>query len=720
VRPLLPGSPGCVVLVTSRHRLSGLVAHDGARPLALDGLTADESTRLLTQIIGADRAGAEPAATAELARLCAGLPLALRIAAADLVTRPTQTIAGYADRLRAGSPLNALVGEGDERGALRAAFDLSYATQPAQPRRLFRLLGQVPGPDITVAAAAALVDAPVDTVGVWLERLAAAHLVSEPAPGRYLLHDLLRGYAREKALELDTAADQAAAVHRLLDHYLATADAAGRLNYQQAARLPARSGADPAGSAPNGSTPDGSVLDGSPSAGSSPRRAPRFAEPAQAATWLDAERANLVASVVHAAEHGPRSVAWQLADALFGYFYLRRYPVDWLVVVEAALRAATAESDLAGQAAALLGRGTLRWGQGRYRLAIADCERAIVLAAQVGWVDGQAAALIQLAVAHRLSGDLAAAADRLAEALELTNRTGPSAAAIRANLAIVQAELGRLAPAAEHLAEAVGVHQRSGDRQRAAVTMINLGEVLHALGDLERAGELLHEAHRTLSEIGDRAAQAYTLRCLAAVHRDTGALVRALEVAGKAIETARELGDQRLVTEVSNTIGTVHHRLGDQARAIEHHERALRAARQAGDRYPEIEAQLGLVAAYRDSGQQMAARTHAEDALATSRRCRYRALEGLTGTALASVALAEGDPRAAIDQAHQALAVHQETGHRLGQARTHVVLGHAYRLRYRGPDAERHWQAAIALFDTAGGAEAEPVRLLLQEASPTR
>ncbi|HEU4421103.1 MAG TPA: BTAD domain-containing putative transcriptional regulator, partial [Pilimelia sp.] len=207
VRPLLPGGSGCLVLITSRDRLGGLVAHEGAHRLTLDVLPPDEAHTLLARVVGAERVAAEPAAAEDLARACAHLPLALRIAGANLINHPQHRLADYLGELRDGNRLASLEVDGDEQAAVRNNFDLSYTGLPAPAQRLFRLLGLVPGPDVTAGAAAALADVPPQLAARELDRLAGAHLISESAPARYAFHDLLRLYAAEHARLEESDAD---------------------------------------------------------------------------------------------------------------------------------------------------------------------------------------------------------------------------------------------------------------------------------------------------------------------------------------------------------------------------------------------------------------------------------------------------------------------------------------------------------------------------------
>jgi hypothetical protein len=223
VRPLLPASPGCLVLVTSRSQLTGLAAAEGAMPLALDLLTGEEAKELLAARLGGDRLAADPAAAQELTGLCARLPLALAIAAARAATQPALPLADLAAELRdAGGRLDAL-DAGDAAASVRAVFSWSYQQLDAAAARMFRLLGLHPGPAIGTPAAASLAGLPPRPARTVLTELTRAHLLAEPAPGRFAFHDLLRAYAAERAQADEGGTERHAAVHRMLDHYLHTA-----------------------------------------------------------------------------------------------------------------------------------------------------------------------------------------------------------------------------------------------------------------------------------------------------------------------------------------------------------------------------------------------------------------------------------------------------------------------------------------------------------------
>lgn len=291
VRPLLPGSPGCVVVATSRSELTGLVCADDARPLTLDLLTFAEAHELLAARLGADRLAAEPAATAELIALCARLPLALAITAARAATRSQFPLAVLAAELRDARGRLDRLATGEDATDLRAVFSWSCHQLSAPNARMFRLLGLHPGPDITDAAAASLAGLPRSEARRLLAGLTRRHLLAEPVPGRYALHDLLRAYAAELAAATEDEQDRRAAIGRTLDHYLHTAHAAALLlkpSRELITLTPARSGVTPE----------------------------HVADHLQALGWFEAEREVLLAAIAMAAETGFDAYAWQLPSAM--------------------------------------------------------------------------------------------------------------------------------------------------------------------------------------------------------------------------------------------------------------------------------------------------------------------------------------------------------------------------------------------------------------------
>jgi tetratricopeptide (TPR) repeat protein len=607
VRPLLPASPGCLVLVTSRSRLAGLVARDGARLLALDVLDAGEAYDLLARVLGTERVAGESAAAAELTQACSYLPLALRLAAATLTYQPRRPIADHAASLRRDSL--ATLDVDDHQSGIRSVFDLSYRALPPDVQRLFRLSGLVPGPDLTPAAAAALGDTTEDHAGQLLERLAAAHLLTPHVPDRYSCHDLLRQYAADLANSEDTAADRQVALGRLLAWYLQGADAAAMLAYPQRMRLPVPPATRPG---------------------------PAHKDDDAALAWLDAERGNLLAAIEHAAEHGPHPTAWLLADTLRSYFWLRMHTVDLSHATDAALRAAEADDDPRAQAITLLSLSNIHFCRRDYALAITHSTRALALAERVGWAEGQASALGILATAHRDAGEMAKAVEVYGRSLTLyrTQGSGHGEALALHHLGRTYLYLGRITEAIDSSTRALELYQEAGSRHGEALALDCIGEIWHTAGQLDDARRYLDRALALARDIGDCGPEAFTLRNLAAVHRDLGQPVEALDLARSAMMLAHEIGDIRIEADAINTLATVHHHLGHHPDAMAQHQRALDLVAPTADPYPEIEAHLGMATTCRHLGRIEPAREHADHALATAQRTGFRILEERARTIL--------------------------------------------------------------------------------------
>jgi DNA-binding SARP family transcriptional activator/tetratricopeptide (TPR) repeat protein len=601
VRPLLPGNAGCAVLVTSRDRLAGLAARDGAHRISLDVLTEPEAEALLARTVGSDRVWAEPEATADLARTCAYLPLALRIAAANLQSRPHQPIAGYVARLRAENPVSALAVDGDEEAAVRGAFDLSYRALPAPAQQLFRLLGLAPGQDMTEEAVAALAGLEIGETIRLLDTLSGAHLASQHAGGRYGLHDLLRAYAAGQAEAEDTEADRSAGAERLLGWYQRGVTGAMDKLYPERLRLPGPGDADP----------------------------DAFSTASAALAWLDAERLNLLAAARDAAEHGPRQAAWLLMDALRAYCSQRMSTVDWLTLIRAGMSAAERADDPLGQAAAYLNLGEIGLRRGEYSQAIIDYRRVVELSRRAGWLGGEAAALGNLGLVCTYTGRVEDAVDYLMESLELTRRTGrvASQAITLGTLGAAHRDLGNLDLAADHLVKAMDLFRSTGSVGGQAIGLDNLGEVYCAQGRLDEAATCYGEALTLFRRLGSRVNEAAALRGLAAVQCERGHTDAALDLALRALDISREMADRRFEIDALNILGTIHHRdrRGHEARGYYQH--ALRLARDTGHRYPEAVSLVGLAELHQQLEEPEQAVNWAEQALTVIAPCGYRLLE---------------------------------------------------------------------------------------------
>ncbi len=648
VRPLLPGAPGCLVLVTSRDRVPGLVARDGATRLTLEVLIDAEARALLERLIGAARVRAEPEAADELARACAFLPLALRIAAANLLERPEPGIAGYLAELAAGDRLAALAVEGDESTAVRAAFDLSYARLDPEARRMFRLLGLVPGPDVTAEAAAALADVSAQQAGALLDRLTRVHLLDQHALDRYTSHDLLRLYATERATAEDGPADRDAALRRLYRYYQDRADASATVLYPELFRLP-----------------------------SPPPESNRYiADPNEALAWLDAERPNLMAVITATAASGPHQTAWRLGDAMRGYFQIRMHAVDWLTAARAALAAARAQENPQAEAGAQLSLGAYYWYQGRYRHAIDAYTAMHALARKADWSEGQAAALTNLGGLRAMVGELERAATDLdqALALQLRNDWRTGQAISLSNLGLVQWELGNLQRAADYFARALSLHLTTNSARGKAQAFMDLGDTYSLMGEFDQALIYLRNALVLQREIGSKTGEAETLSSIAEVECSTGRHDTAQKTAETALAVARESGYSLNEAQAFVALSVAQCQQHDHA-ALDSARNALRIARDTGHRYAEVKAILSLAYALSDLDRRRSASTAAHHALTLARQNRFRLLEGQALTTLASIHHKDGDNELAAHHARQALIIHEQTGHRPGAARTRILLG---------------------------------------------
>jgi DNA-binding SARP family transcriptional activator len=693
VRPLLPGGSGCLALVTSRDRLGGLVARDGARRLTLDVLPADEAYTLLARLLGNDRVAGEPAATAQLAGACAYLPLALRIAAAALIDHPSRRIQDLVSDLNNGQRLAALEVEGDQDTAVRAALDLSYRAIPEPAQRLFRLLGLVPGPDFTPDAVAALADLPLDEAQRLLDRLASANLVEEHLPGRYTFHDLLREYATYLAERGESEHDRASATERLLEWYLATTGAASRQLHPTAARLPV-----PGPHGPEARPPFGS-------------------DRTDTLAWLDSERPNLIATVRHAALQGPHEVAWLLTDSLRLYLWTGKHNIEGLALGHAATTAARAAADPAGQASAQLVLAMAHQGRGDYAQSQACGAAAIVLARRAGWREGEAAATNHVASTSIMDGRLDEAVEYLTRALAINQdlgRRGAQGVNI-AQIGIVQFEAGDLAASVPRHTEALAISRETDNRSLEAVELNNLGVGHSVLGNLDESLRYFGEALALAREVSDPTLESMTLCSTAVVHHVAGRYREALALIDSSSTLARSIGDKQQDAYPLNILARVHNSLGDHRRAVADLTEVLSLVQD--DRpFARTEALIDLAIAHTCLAEYDQASEAAHDALALSRKMGYRMREGQVLTALAEIRLGQARRDDARAYAEAALESHRTTGYRLGEAQTLAVLG---RLELAGGDpaaAQRLRKAARELFEDIGAPMPADVREGLRRA----
>jgi DNA-binding SARP family transcriptional activator len=498
VRPLLPGSPGCLVIVTSRNQLTGLAASDSARLLALDLLTEADARQLLAARLGSDRINAEPEAAAEVAVLCARLPLALAAAAARAAARPRLPLAALAAELRdAQNRLDAL-DSGDPATSVRAVFSWSTQQLTDSAARMFRLLGLHPGPDITAAAAASLAGTSVAQASRGLAELARAHLVAEHTSGRYAQHDLLRAYATEQTRIHDSDTDRHAATQRILDHYLHTAHAAAlQINpLLELSPLPA----------PVTLTP--------PRPGVTPEH---LAGEQRARTWFEAEYRVLLAAARLAAAAGFDICAWQLPWTMADFSDSRGHWDEQAAIELAGLAAATRLGDRAGQVEIRL---LLTWScakRGHYDRARAYLAPCLELCQQLGDQAKESRVHDMFSLVSSGQGHHADAIVHELKCLAFARSTGDRAneAVALNNIGLNHARLGDLERGRSFCQQALALNREAGNLIEAA-TWDSLGYIEHKLGRYAEAADCYHHAltlyrgqqHRyyeadTLDHLGD-------------------------------------------------------------------------------------------------------------------------------------------------------------------------------------------------------------------------
>jgi len=531
VRPLLPGSASCAVLVTTRSRMPDLT---GSRFVDLDVLELDDARTMFASIIGPQRAEAEPDATDEVLTACAGLPLAIRIAGARLAARGGWSVRSMAARLSDQRRRLDELKTGDL--AVRACFEVSFSSLPGRdhpdgidPAHTFRLLGVWQGLSIGLPAAAALLGQPEEAVADALEVLVDAQLLQSPAPDRYRFHDLLRAYAAERAQAEEPAEARDGAVRRILTWYLHTMAAVARIISPHGAQVSL-----------------GELVPGC--------QPLSFSTVDQALDWCEAERTNLVGATRQAAGLGLHDIAWKLPVAALGFFNRRTYLEEWLATHQVALDSVRRAGDQRGEAWVLNNIGMAFARQGSEE-AVSYFEQALAIRREIGDRPGEAQAANNVAYAYVLLKRFEEALPWLYLALDLHreagNRYGEGVALN--NLGEAHLELGRLDEADDWLGQALAVYREIGFRPAEGDTLSNLGKANAGLGRMTDALDYLRQAEETHRAVGDRYGEAVDLKYLGEVQRRAGhgreaaqAWTRALTIfeALGHVAQAREVGDR--------------------------------------------------------------------------------------------------------------------------------------------------------------------------------
>jgi len=592
VRPLLPGTTGSLVLITSRRRLAAL---DDAAQISLGTLSPADAATLLARLAGRPSLSSGDAGIGEITRLCGYLPLAIGMVASQLRNHPARTPEGVAAELAAARDRLTLIYA--ENLSVGAAFDLSYADLDAAQQRMFRRLGLLPGPSIDAYAAAALDGTGTAASRRCLDELYDQHLVAEPAPGRYELHDLLREHARTLAAA-DEPTDREAAVTRLLDYYTHAGLAAGEHF-------------DPWESAYRRRPP-----------GHPPADAPDLSTLGNASAWLEAERGNMHAAAAYAAGHGRCAHAIAVTAAISSFLTVRGHWDQCAALQRSALAASRQAGDRLGEADALCGLGGLQRETGDYSAAAATLSQALAIYVEVGNPIGQSVVHCQLGFLQTLTGDYPAAVASHRQSLELArmedSRTG--GAHSLSSLGLVQQLIGDHSAAAASLQQALAQFAELGNRIGQATSLNALGVVQQEIGDYPSALASQQRALAIFRDVGNMIGQAYALNDVGLVYQETGDYASAAASHQQALAWFGDLGHRLGEAEALNRLGELATRTKATDQAHDLHSRALTIARDIKAAFEEARALDGLGHNFLHSGDRDRAASHLALALTIYQR----------------------------------------------------------------------------------------------------
>ncbi|MEO3754035.1 BTAD domain-containing putative transcriptional regulator [Streptomyces sp. B6B3] len=588
VRPLLPGSSSCFVLVTSRDSLAGLVAREGAHRIGLDLLTVRDARGLLHELLG-DRVAAEPEAADLLIERCARLPLALRIAAELIRSQPARAIAELADELaHQRDALDLLDIDSDPQTAVRSVFSWSYRRLDPAVARMFRLIGVHPGHDMDAYTVAALAGSGLRETRRALDTLLRAHLIDQISGGRYQPHDLLRAYAAELASDIDGAGEREAALARLLRHYLCTASAAM-----------------------DAVAPDDYVP--RPRAPESGCPTPAFPAYGDAFRWLDAERANLL----EVTRYGDGMFVTDMSQTIWRYLDVGGYHDEAALLHTRALDVARERADTLAEAHARRALGLAMNRMGRNDEVIAHLTWALAVYQRAGQELLHAATLSVLGNVYSKRGDLHEAERHFERALALTSRSGnwQLTAVSSTNLARNLLSLGRHEEALRRLDDAVTLSRSNGSKPLECNALCVLAEVCAHLGRDEEAFDHARRSLALARETRYRASEGDALRVLGLLHRQRGDDEQAIRHLDEALAILRNVNVTLSSAKSLNALGAAHASAGRPAEAIRCYGDALAMAAKADHRVQLAHAHAGIAETHAALGEHEPARSHWQQAL---------------------------------------------------------------------------------------------------------
>ncbi len=609
IRPLLPETGECLILITTRRTFPGL---EGARALTLDALPVDDAITLFRTVAGPGTPHDDGEAALAV-QLCGRLPLAIQLAAGRLARDYPPTIGDLVEEL---SQSPARSGAGSASPEVMSAFDLAYRSLAPGHQRFFRRLGVSPCAYISLPAAAALGGGTLAEAQEALGALLDHHLLARAPAGQFRFHDLIRGYAAMRAAHEDSRSEQRQAVGRLLDYYLRTADQADRVFHPFRRRAPV------------------------------PRPRPAAAGSAlstqqDAAGWLESEWRNILQAAHYAGRHEWKEKCADLTHALAGFMEIRAYWDEAITAHTLALQAGRDLSDPARTARASLELSEVSQQTGRYEAALPLAEDAAAICRSLADRRGEADALDQIGMAHQRAGRSREALAYFHEARILYRHSADQdgVATTLSHSGIASWQLGRYPDAMEHLREALSAYGEVGDRRGQAKTLNNLGRMQLYLGRHRDALEGYQKSLEIFSQIGGAQNEAILHHNIGAVHHYKGSYEDALTSYGRALAIYHEIGDLLNEAGVLNEIGAVYQSAERYDEALIYHEKARSIAGDIGNLNQQVTALRGIAGVRRGSGRYADAFDHYQTALRLAREIgdpyeEAKILEGIAETTL--------------------------------------------------------------------------------------
>ncbi|MCK2236899.1 MULTISPECIES: BTAD domain-containing putative transcriptional regulator [unclassified Crossiella] len=670
VHDLLPTGPGCGAIITSRNKLSELTE---AHHQQLDVLTLSESKTLLSSTLGSAVVAAEPQKIDTLANLCSFLPLALRIAAANIASSRRPNLHGFIAELQSSNRLNNLSISGDEQSAVQTAFDLSYLALGSEEQKLFARLSLVPGSDFTLAEAAVLMQMSPDQVEPALNHLSSAHLIQKQHENRYSLHDLLRLYSSHQLRESAHENQSRDLKSALYGHYLTSARAACATLYPGIFHLYPE----------EFPTSSGSV----------------FTSVELARSWLESEVANLAAVITRALEEQFTETAWGIADAIRRYIQSAGMHLEQLAIGSSCLESAQEVGNRPAEAYML---ATI--SQSYFKSANYEKSRKAALEAQVIYRElrsdtGMLHTSNMLGLIDNKTGDIDSAIRHYESSLSLSNASGNRVGGAIAlnNLSSaywMTARLDDFYTAAEATAESA---QELGISELLMVAQVNMAAALNSIGQFSKAIPVAEKSLLDSKRVGAKENQILAYNEAAIAHYNLGQYAAALKETEGALEVSHSMTLYFAEAYSLSLRSLILNKVDDADAAIEFSNRAVRLSEEKG--LPEnLSFALNCRSNIRRTGALESAIQDASRAVTISREHGHLLREHQGLTTLASACTLAGELKTAQETATAALNCHVATGHVPGQAHTLHVLGDVAQKAGETTAALSYWQEAHKLF----------------------